>query len=582
MLSLDSIPQELVVKAILYCDYVSIVRFSTTCRLYWALVRSSSAIQLRIELESSGFQHSDEFYRGAPESTALELLNQFKRYRDGWLYLKMGSARKLPVDDDMRLYELRQGYYAAALSSSLNPPGIVKLLELSTGSSRILSLGLNFSEFQIDISQELMVLVGIEDSISETSTIHFRSALKGSPHEGTQHPSWKVHLPFPMYRRSSGIFIEVMDDLLAVKYTSFDKDTTEILIWNWKRGVLLNRIPCTGASCTFGFLTSDSLLLFISENSETAGVTLHIYNNIRTPQTPSSDHARYYRVSLYDPLLPYAAFEFPAFPPGSMTYLLLRGEPVPTMTRSGSAPFLPCPDVRVLQLSMTLIQNQGQERGLRQYQVFISKEKLLKHLSALGGRSKESESPIKVPWSEWGEYSTRWFASRSAISPWICRAYGTRFIQSNPLRDEGDEFLHEYISILDFHPPTVRRFSSLESDKRLSIWKSKDDRRHIDMNSRDEDLECVLNALRSAQADLAKDSDRAFVDTIDEDVPSETPFNGEIIRSRLPYRIVRRVRPLPKHSGWMIDNNMIIGMPGDDMENIQHEHMNIYTPYAHG
>lgn len=67
------------------------------------------------------------------------------------------------VGEDMRLYELRQGYYAAALSSTQELPRIVKLVDLSDRSTRLLSLGLHFSEFQIDPSQGLMVLVALED-----------------------------------------------------------------------------------------------------------------------------------------------------------------------------------------------------------------------------------------------------------------------------------------------------------------------------------------------------------------------------------------------------------------------------------
>jgi hypothetical protein len=81
----------------------------------------------------------------------------------GWLYMKIGKPLRLePVDADMRLYELRQGYYAAALSSSYALPEIVKLTGLHDSSSRILTLGIQFSEFQIDPSQGLMVLVAVE------------------------------------------------------------------------------------------------------------------------------------------------------------------------------------------------------------------------------------------------------------------------------------------------------------------------------------------------------------------------------------------------------------------------------------
>lgn len=82
----------------------------------------------------------------------------------GWLYLKFGEPKPLEqVGEDMRLYELRQGYYAAALSSTHDLPGIIKLVDLNNTSTRLLSLGLQFCEFQIDPSQGLMVLVALED-----------------------------------------------------------------------------------------------------------------------------------------------------------------------------------------------------------------------------------------------------------------------------------------------------------------------------------------------------------------------------------------------------------------------------------
>jgi hypothetical protein len=561
------------------------------------LVTCSSAIQLEIELQSSGFQLSDEAYRAGVEGESARLLDEFRRYRDGtpshyitvtvhltqsstgWLYLKIGKPLEVePVDADMRLYELRQGYYAAALSNTPALPGIVKLIHLSTGSTRMLSLGLHFSEFQIDPSQELMVLVAIEASMyafaipvdriswylpisSDMSTVHLRSFLKGNVHSATQYPDWKVQLPFQMYRRSSGIFVEVMDDLVAVKYVSFEKDVTEILIWNWKTSILLNRIQSLGTSCTFGFLTPNSVVLFQFATLEVPTVKLVIYDDIRTPRTLIADHPGYYHVSHYEPVTPRVEFGFPTLSWGSMAHLLLRAEPAPTMTSSGSGTFLPLPTARVLQLSMMVIQNHEEERGLSQYQIFIGKERLLKRLSLLNNQPQPLEHPVLVPWDDWGEYTTRWFKARSAMSPWICRTYGTRFIQSNPFGDDPNDLPLEYISILDFHTPTIRRFARAGDNEHLSMWKSKDERRHIDMGSTDEELEYVLNTIRSKHDSSIEDDDRVFVDTIDEDVPSVTPFNGEVLHTRLPYRVVTRVQPVPKHSGWMIDNNLIIGMP---------------------
>lgn len=352
-----------------------------------------------------------------------------------------------------------------------------------------------------------------------------------------------------------------MGDLLAIKYVSYEKNVSEILIWNWRLGTLLNRIQCFAASCTFGFLTPDSLMLFHSQNDST--VTLSIYEDIRTPKTIEKDGKSLCSVSDYETMTPRFKLDFPALPPGSSIQLLLRSEPAPTITSSGPSIFVPCTETRIIQLGMTVIQNRGR-RGLHHYQIFISKEKLLRHLvPPVPDPDPDREgSPIKIPWESWGEYTTRWFATTSAVSPWICRAYGTRFVRSIPLHSESDESEPlEHISILDFHPPTVRRFSALSRDNNMSMWNCPEERRHVDLHSSPTDKLYTSETLQRAQQNLGPSEDQVFVDTIDEDVPSITPFNEDNLVTRLPYRIVTRVRPVPKHSGWMIDNDNIIGMP---------------------
>lgn len=386
------------------------------------------------------------------------------------------------------------------------------------------------------------------------SSIHIRSIRKEGPHTGALHPDWTIQLPFHMERRSSGIFVEVMDELLAIKYVSYEKEVSNILIWNWKTGTLLNRIECRGVSCTFGFFTSDSLLLF--QSTEAPAVNLLIYENIRSSDRPSQDHQAHCNVSDYTPLAPGFEFGFPVLPPNAIAYLLMRAEPVPTLSCSGPSMFLPLPACRVIQLSMTVIRNVGHDRGLNQYQIFLSKERLLKHITP-----RDAPGTVHVPWEAWGEHTTRWFGTMSAISPWICRTYGSRFIQAHPFGDDDDEGNQplEYLSVLEFHQPTVRRFSSLGCDKHLSMWSTPEARRHVDLNSNDEDMEYVTNALLNKH-NLVEDNP-VFVDTIDEDVPTYTQFNGTDLVTRLPYRIVTMRRPVPKHSGWMMDNNLIIGMP---------------------
>ncbi|CAE6501776.1 unnamed protein product [Rhizoctonia solani] len=575
---LDNLPHELVVRILEFCDWNGMLQLSLTCKTCRQIVKSSQVFELHSELQSSGYRLSERGSQRSEVGDIAKLLDEFRKYREGWLYLKFGKSLILDsADPDMRLYELRQGYYAAALSNSYTQPGIVKLTDLHLGTSSKLCPGVQFSEFQIDPSQGLVVLVAIEGHVTETSTIHLRSSHTGLAYTDVPHSDWTVRLPFHMERRSSGIFVEVMDELLAIKYVSFEKNLSNILIWNWKAGILLNRIECLGMSCTFGFLAPDSLLLF--QSTSDSGVNMLVYTGIRSP-SPSPTPQTEFHSSNYPNLVPGFEFAFPEFPEGASAYLLMRAEPVPTLGSIGPAMFMPMPTSRVIQLSMSIIQSSGPERGMRQYQIFLSKSRLLK---CMASHASSPESPVRVAWEEWGEHTTRWFATSIAMSPWICRTYGTRFIQSHPHVGEDDnEHPLEYLSVLDFHEPTIRRMANLGCDRHLSMWSSEGERWHIDWNSPDEVLEYFMNALRSKKNTPIKE-DAVFVDIIDETVPSYTPLNGQAIVTRLPYRIVTRRRPVPKHSGWMMDNDLIIGMPtwqGDELEDMQNEHMTIFTPTA--
>lgn len=97
------------------------------------------------------------------ESTKVAILS-FSCFPVGWLYLKLGKPLSLglmDVDAGMRLYELKQGYYAAAISLGSDPSNVIKLINLGNGSTHELRLDPYFNEFQIDPSQGLVVLVAV-------------------------------------------------------------------------------------------------------------------------------------------------------------------------------------------------------------------------------------------------------------------------------------------------------------------------------------------------------------------------------------------------------------------------------------
>lgn len=601
----ERIPHEIVVKTLQLCTYTEVLIFSQTCKTYHNLVTQSSRLQLQIELQSSGHQISAERLRSGGEDVARRLLDEFKRFRDGWLYLKIGEPLQLEPAGDLkeRLYDFRQGYYAVALRNEDNLPSTMKLTNLyDRGSPKTLDPGIQYAEFHIDPSQGLLVLVDIQAG-SAITAIHLRSIDNADAHKSALHPDWTVQLPFRTERRSGGIIIEVMDELLAVKYISSEGQLSTVLVWSWKTGQLLNRIdvPCT--SCAFGFITADSLILF--QSTQRPSVNLLVYNDIRTASHSSCEYQPNCNVSDWPAMTPALEFGFPEFPKMGFAHLFMRSQPVPTVFSSGPATFLPSPEAGVIQLSMAVVEIGEQGMGLHQYQVFLSKERLLKHLnpssdilakpsspqSPTSSSSTPSSSPaastVRIPWGRWGEHTTRWFDEGFTVGSYFSATYGTQSIQTYPSRrNESDlgsnsDRRLEHLAILDFHPPTIRRFSSLGCDKHLSMWPSKETRTHFDSSCADKMAKYVHNRLNNL-----KDWEgryEVFVDTIDEDVPSLTPFNNRIVVTRLPYRVVARRKPVVKHSGWLLDTNLIVGMPpwrGESTENIQNEYTTVFTPMA--
>ncbi|KAG9114911.1 hypothetical protein FRC07_007589 [Ceratobasidium sp. 392] len=92
------------------------------------------------------------------------LLQKLRQYRDAWLDVELGhSIQQNYGDEDMPLWELRDGIFVKAFSNS-NIPQTTNSLCLfplgDTNTSTQVDFGIDFAEFNIDPSQDLVVLVG--------------------------------------------------------------------------------------------------------------------------------------------------------------------------------------------------------------------------------------------------------------------------------------------------------------------------------------------------------------------------------------------------------------------------------------
>jgi hypothetical protein len=342
----------------------------------------------------------------------------------------------------------------------------------------------------------------------------------------------------------------------VVKFAAAAERLYEILIWNWKTGVLLNRIACDNGICDFVFLDNDSLVLwFISSGSGNDlldSASLLVYENICSTETKhNGSGGELLDVSSFLKRSPTLAFQFPQLRRESGVSsqgFLIRSDPGPGRNYTTSAPFS---SARALTLGLAMsVLASGH---LRHFRIFVDVHQLLGHLE-----QAKQQSTSALNWDEWGDDATRWFPTARAPTHWICWMFGSRFITRDAPRNTSDG---RNISVFDFHSPTIRRHSTRIQDTYVTLKRSParllqrkeririGDLGHFDHNSWPDEL-----------GDAAVSENAVAVDVIGRETPTIIPYFQQPITSRLPYRVVTPVHSMDAHEGWLIDGNHIIGM----------------------
>ncbi|KAF8603265.1 hypothetical protein BDV93DRAFT_523345 [Ceratobasidium sp. AG-I] len=267
----------------------------------------------------------------------------------------------------------------------------VKVVDINNRSTWLLEFNFYFEGFQIDPSQDLIILAGVESFYTGSIYIRSCSLRTGRQHKRVRYKFWENKVDGVMCRDTAEIVLGILDDLLVIQVRLDSSEASEISIHDWKSGTRLNRIPC-GPSCTFGFLTPDSLFVFNSSDDHSGpAVALLIYDTIRHPTAPWRYQPQIHNPYNYTPLTPHFQLDFPELPPGSYACLSVRAELAPTVT----AAFAPLPTARIIQLSMTVNYHDGDEPDY--YDICLSREKLL-HLFSLEHLLEQGQSLIKLGW----------------------------------------------------------------------------------------------------------------------------------------------------------------------------------------
>ncbi|KAG8734847.1 hypothetical protein FRC12_018329, partial [Ceratobasidium sp. 428] len=229
-----------------------------TCRKYSRIASNSTSLQLHIELEANGLQTTERSLKYTEDHTSL--LKKLRRHRDAWLDLNIRSSTNYDRNlEEGTLWELRDGVFAKALRYN-QPESIFLLAFDSDGTRTQINFGTAFDEFTMDLSQDLIVLAGVEADQLSHGWLRLCSSTTGQAHPQAQKPLLELELGFEVRVDQvraglpPSLTLEIKNDLVAAKFECAIELVYEILIWNWKAG-------------SFGFLDSDRLIVWSARRS---------------------------------------------------------------------------------------------------------------------------------------------------------------------------------------------------------------------------------------------------------------------------------------------------------------------------
>ncbi|KAG8771489.1 hypothetical protein FRC12_003582 [Ceratobasidium sp. 428] len=460
-------------------------------------------------------------------------------------------------EEDMSLWELRDGAFAKAFSTSgleIEPDSVLITSLNADGNIIRIPFGVVFDEFTLDSNQDLIVLAGVNPQPTSQGWIRICSLVTGQAHPHAKHPLLNLELGFrAVDLQPFDIALKTKGELPAIKFASAEDLVYEILIWNWKTGRPLNRVGCDRGICDFVFLDSNNLVVWsarcASGRLALGSPDLLVYEQIGSTSFECNvfDNGTF-DISTFPKLSPAFTFHFPKLRPlsrVSVRRFLLQSDYGAGVCFATSVPFTNL-RAMTLGLTMTLIL-EGSQYMLR---IFVDVCQLFEHIE----RGKR-QSISKLSWNEWGDLATRWFKVDSELSHWICWIFGSRYI-SNAER---------YLSVIDFHSPTVRRHAGRSRGAYFLPQRSANFLEKMNGRINTGYLPIIpgggMESMGSGWPDeVAACNDLVVVVCVTSEEVTSMPYFEEPVVSRLPYRMATRVQAVNVREDWLISGTQLIGI----------------------
>ncbi|CAE6442040.1 unnamed protein product [Rhizoctonia solani] len=562
---LEDLSSELIIQILHCCEYPTILRFGATCKEYGELVTQSTSLQLHIELEANGLELvKGSFARGVTYSM---ILDDLKGFHNSWMDLRIREPILRPVGNArMLLWELREGFYVKAFSQSdgrLADALHFIPLDHVTPDRPPLLFDFKFNEFTVDPGQGLVAIMSSNLGLFTTIHVDLRSAATGLAHSLARCPRLTAEFDFERPFFSPKLAIEIIKDMVVTKISHTRLHTYELLVWNWKSGILLNRIASRQGICDFTLLDQHHLVILSGTRSDPnqeglRNLELLVYNLSHGGSSYNSI-CQGHLVTDLEVSQPILRLAFPQIQKSSRiseSDFYLVSEPIPGRSRYKNSADFACSYATTLSMAFGFSRvDTGWEGDY--YRVFLDGRFLLNQVRI------RSNKTMLLPWPSWGTSATRWFVAPRQPDRWVSWMSGSRFVN----RLSGQP----YYCILDFSPPNTRWPRCRNSQPCPATADDPSDARDLLLGNGSVDLRLLDQILHRRTAESCK----LFIATIGADCPSiiSGPGFEEQITSQLPYRIVCRTSNKLYHEGWQVNGDCIVGV---NSRGIASESLGIY------
>ncbi|CAE6508315.1 unnamed protein product [Rhizoctonia solani] len=552
----DDLSDEIIVQVLHFCRYDEILRFASTNKRNYNILSNSVGLKLHVELDANGL----DIIKGSrtEDGNYSRLLNELVRYRDAWLNLDLEEPTERTSNQVMSLWELREGHYVVAFSSTpalgWGPDSMQLTLLDSLETPDVITLPSVFHEFTPDFEQELVILVKTNPNDTACLEIRICSTTSGLPHPLARNPIFTVqvgfHIPGPGHQTFT---LEVIDNILVARIADIMNYKYEIMAWDWKSGALLCRIGSSSGIADFALLDNAHLALLSVETDQEGprSIVFSLYSLSTDWISTGSD----FYASEYICARPILTFEFPKLDESYKvsSRVIMRSDPIPGRTiyrKSTSFTHSTALTFSII-LSLLPIAAPEEDENSVHLRIFISATSLLPYLLKFANE----EDTVVIPWNVWGAQATRWFLCDRQTSYWVYWTSGSRFVAVDENADSRSGLYD--LSVFDFHPPTVRRYTPRDAQSYTELRSSLYKERMKEIVREGRGLTRPHPIISLLGADLAP----LVTNTIDSDMPTVIGKGfSSPVESRLPYRVVTRPKFVPSCEDWSIDGDHIIGM----------------------